>query len=329
MSSQTFSALDGISDKSLLAKEKRSRLVFTSALVFAFLLTAGGMWMLREKPLSRIESCSILFIVTGLFAYVVDRERESPLGIERTARAVRSIFTAFVVAVCSAPFLTGFGILSGESLLICFCCVSQFRQKSAIPTNRNRAYAMADRSKRAFDIVCAGLAIVALSPLLLLVSAFILAESSGPVLFTQERMGYRGKRFRIFKFRSMHTHVARYQRSPDHARDPRITRAGRWLRRLSLDELPQLVNVLRGEMSLVGPRPEMPFIAKRYTASQKRRLNAVPGLTGLWQISPARCFPIHENLDYDLYYVAHRSFSLDIAILLRTFRAVMKGLGAS
>jgi lipopolysaccharide/colanic/teichoic acid biosynthesis glycosyltransferase len=98
---------------------------------------------------------------------------------------------------------------------------------------------------------------------------------------------------------------------------------------LSIDELPQLVNVLRGEMSLVGPRPEMPYIVKRYNALERRRLSVKPGMTGLWQISPARSRPIHENLEYDLFYIRRQSMALDCAILLRTITAVVRGVGAA
>ena len=120
-----------------------------------------------------------------------------------------------------------------------------------------------------------------------------------------------------------------YQRSPGSERDPRLTRIGRILRRTSIDELPQLLNVLRGDMRLVGPRPEMPFIASRHSVLVRRRIQVKPGMTGLWQISPARAFPIHENIEYDLFYADHQSLSLDCAILLRTLSALVRGAGAA
>ena len=156
----------------------------------------------------------------------------------------------------------------------------------------------------------------------------IVIDSGFPVLFRQRRVGRLGKTFYILKFRSMYVDAPRYERSPRHERDPRITRVGRTLRRLSLDELPQLLNVIRGEMSLVGPRPEMPFLVRRHKARHHERLKAVPGLTGLWQISPARACPIHESIEYDLYYLHHWSFFLDLAILCRTVGAVFRGIGA-
>jgi lipopolysaccharide/colanic/teichoic acid biosynthesis glycosyltransferase len=100
------------------------------------------------------------------------------------------------------------------------------------------------------------------------------------------------------------------------------------MRRLSIDELPQLINVLKGEMSLVGPRPEMPFIVARYRSVERERLVVRPGITGLWQISPARAFPIHENLEYDLHYIRNQNLLLDCAIILRTVTAVFRGVGA-
>ncbi len=131
----------------------------------------------------------------------------------------------------------------------------------------------------------------------------------------------------MYKFRSMHTTAARYAWSPRQSCDPRITAAGRFLRRTSLDELPQLLNVLRGDMSLVGPRPEMPFIVHSYDSRQRQRLEVIPGITGLWQLSPERAFPIHENIHYDLSYIQNRSFSLDLAILIQTpFRALRGGI---
>jgi lipopolysaccharide/colanic/teichoic acid biosynthesis glycosyltransferase len=126
----------------------------------------------------------------------------------------------------------------------------------------------------------------------------------------------------------MKTDVLAYEASPRTGVDNRLTRVGRIIRRLSLDEIPQLINVLKGEMSLVGPRPEMPFIVARYHPRECERLTARPGITGLWQISPARAFPIHENLQYDLHYVRNQNFFLDCAIVFRTIAAVIRGVGA-
>jgi len=124
----------------------------------------------------------------------------------------------------------------------------------------------------------------------------------------------------------MYREAPKYAYSPKAGEDPRITPFGRLLRSSSLDELPQLVNVLLGQMSLVGPRPEMPFIVEQYTPFQRQRLSVKPGITGLWQLSADRAFLIHENIEYDLYYVRHRSFLMDIAILLHTFAFAARGI---
>jgi hypothetical protein len=138
------------------------------------------------------------------------------------------------------------------------------------------------------------------------------------MLFVQERVGLNGHRFRMFKFRTMWRDTPRYAPSPHGDVDPRITRVGRILRATGLDELPQLLNVLRGDMSLVGPRPEMPFIVDQYSPLERQRLLAKPGITGLWQLSADRHAEIHENIEYDLYYIGHQSLMMDALILLET-----------
>jgi len=191
--------------------------------------------------------------------------------------------------------------------------------------SRRDTYAVA---KRAIDVVGSLALLILLTPLLLLVAALVRIDSPGPALFRQRRIGKDGKQFQFWKFRSMRVDAPKYAPSPTSDLDWRLTRIGRLIRRISIDELPQLINVLQGEMSLVGPRPEMPFIVDRYTPLERARLAAKPGITGLWQISPARALPIHENLQYDLHYIAHQSLVLDGAILLRTVAAVIRGVGA-
>jgi exopolysaccharide biosynthesis polyprenyl glycosylphosphotransferase len=183
--------------------------------------------------------------------------------------------------------------------------------------------------KDAMDAVGAAALLVLLSPLFALIALVIKLDSRGPVFFRHQRIGKDGEPFFLWKFRSMRLHTPAYEHSPTSESDTRLTRLGRVLRRLSIDELPQLVNVLRGDMSLVGPRPEMPFIVQRYGARERRRLKVKPGITGLWQISPARAMPIHDNLEFDLFYIDHFNLSLDCAILLRTITAVLRGIGAT
>jgi exopolysaccharide biosynthesis polyprenyl glycosylphosphotransferase len=192
--------------------------------------------------------------------------------------------------------------------------------------SRGRKRGLCDTGKRAIDVVGAITALAAFAPLLAVLAVLVKLSSSGPVLFQQERVGKSGRRFAIYKFRTMYHDVPAYGYSPTAGEDPRVTRIGRILRRTSLDELPQLLNVLLGQMSLVGPRPEMPFIAERYDALQRQRLSVKPGMTCLWQLSADRAFLIHENLEYDLYYVRYRSLFMDIAILLHTVIFAARGV---
>jgi lipopolysaccharide/colanic/teichoic acid biosynthesis glycosyltransferase len=164
------------------------------------------------------------------------------------------------------------------------------------------------------------------SPIYLLLGLMIKLDSRGPVLFRQERVGQNGKIFKMFKFRTMRTDALPYDYSPRSSEDARITRVGRFLRKTSLDELPQLLNIVQGNMSLVGPRPEMPFIVKQYTERHRQRLQVKPGLTGLWQLSGDRAFLIHEKVEYDLIYIQHRNFFMDLAILLHTSIFAMRGI---
>jgi len=182
-------------------------------------------------------------------------------------------------------------------------------------------------AKRFADIMLSGVLLVTLSPLMLAVALSIRLSSKGPAFFTQDRVGRHGELFKILKFRSMYTSAPRYERSPATASDPRITKIGRLLRRASLDELPQLINVLLGDMSLVGPRPEMPFVVEEHSQRSRQRVKVLPGITGLWQLSADRIFPIHQNIQYDLYYIRNRNIFMDLAILLHTlFFAVGGGI---
>ena len=180
--------------------------------------------------------------------------------------------------------------------------------------------------KRVFDLVVAAVVLVVFAPLMLVLALIIRLESQGPALFVQTRVGLNGALFPMYKFRTMHASADKYAVTPVDTADPRITRFGRWLRRSSLDELPQLFNVIVGSMSLVGPRPEMPFIVEQYNELQRMRLKMKPGITGLWQLSADRRVAIHENMDYDLYYIHEQSFLLDIAILVQTVFFAFRGI---
>jgi exopolysaccharide biosynthesis polyprenyl glycosylphosphotransferase len=180
--------------------------------------------------------------------------------------------------------------------------------------------------KRLTDVLLSSLLLLLTLPIWLTAAIMVKATSKGPVFFRQERTGQAGKRFVMFKFRSMYVDTPKYGRSPESSTDPRITRAGRFLRKTSLDELPQLWNVLMGDMSLVGPRPERPYITETYTPLERRRLTVPQGLTGFWQLSGDRKFIIHQAIEYDLYYIENRGVFLDFAILLHTLFFAMKGL---
>lgn len=193
----------------------------------------------------------------------------------------------------------------------------------AMSSNQDWGYKIA---KRFIDIVVAAFLIVLLLPICAAFAILIAIDSPGTVFFRQQRVGKNGTLFEICKFRTMYSDAPRYGSSPTDSRDGRITRIGRFLRRASFDELPQFFNVLKGDMSLVGPRPEMPFIAQQYNCYQHRRLDVLPGITGLWQLSGDRSAPIHENLQYDLYYIKHKSLFMDIAILLHTPLFLMRGV---
>lgn len=198
-------------------------------------------------------------------------------------------------------------------------------------------------AKRMIDICGALAGLVALFPLLCLIALLIkLADPGGPVFYRQLRKGRHGTPFRIIKFRSMVTHAEeRLKRSPDLYRkyvtnnykletheDPRITRIGRLLRKTSLDELPQLVNVLMGDMSLVGPRPVVGEELREYGDRSVELLSVKPGMTGYWQISGRSSVGYPERVDLELYYVYHQSFVLDMKILLRTVWIVLCRRGA-
>ena len=195
--------------------------------------------------------------------------------------------------------------------------------------------------KRVIDLVGASAIILAGLPVLCVVALAIKLEDGGPVFFRQMRVGKDGRCFLMYKFRSM-TPNAEALKAGLMAqnemrdgvlfkirRDPRVTRVGRICRRLSIDELPQVLNVVRGEMSLVGPRPPVPSEVALYDARQRRRLSAIPGITCLWQVSGRNNIDFGGQVRLDIQYIERRSLGMDIAILIRTLPAVVSGRGAS
>ncbi len=182
--------------------------------------------------------------------------------------------------------------------------------------------------KRIMDLVIILTTLPLWGPLWLFIAAHLRITQGAPVHFAHERVGKDGRSFRLHKFRTMALDAPEHAKSPTDQQDPRITKAGRWLRRTSLDEMPQLLNVLKGDMSLVGPRPEMPFIVDQYEEWQRRRLDVLPGVTGLWQVIGRKNLPLHYNLEYDFYYIRNQSLWVDLTILIRTLPAVIFGKGA-
>ena len=193
--------------------------------------------------------------------------------------------------------------------------------------------------KRVFDLTASLVLLILTSPIFLLIWIAIRFDTPGPAIHRSERVGENGKLFEMLKFRSMVVGAAQLQdqsMTTDERglpvyklkRDPRVTRVGRFLRKISLDELPQLINVLKGEMSLVGPRPEQPFVVENYDHWERERLSVPPGVTGWWQVSGRSDLPMHLNVHLDLYYVRNYSLFLDLRILLKTVFVVFTGKGA-
>lgn len=194
--------------------------------------------------------------------------------------------------------------------------------------------------KRTLDILASSLLLILFSPVFLLIGILVKLEDGGPVFFAQRRVGQFGREFRMFKVRSMCLDAeARLQEilaQNQHKdgvtfklkHDPRITRVGRWLRKFSLDELPQLYNVLIGDMSLVGPRPPVPSEVSKYSLAHRRRLAIKPGITCIWQISGRAEIDFSGQVQLDVNYIENLSFWMDVKILARTVPAVISGKGA-
>jgi undecaprenyl phosphate N,N'-diacetylbacillosamine 1-phosphate transferase len=187
-----------------------------------------------------------------------------------------------------------------------------------------------NRWRRIIDIAGALALLAIAAPILLVCAVAILLEDGRPVLFRQRRVGRFGRLFTIYKLRTMRKETCIDSLSPTTGRDPRITRVGYWLRRLSIDELPQLVNIMRGEMAFVGPRPEMPFIVREYAAWQHLRHLVTPGVTGFWQTTCRSTVPLHlpQATLLDLDYIRQASHSTDAAVLVKTIRTLISTEGA-
>jgi exopolysaccharide production protein ExoY len=209
-------------------------------------------------------------------------------------------------------------------------------QAQIVPEEAEAGTAQIPRWKRLLDLACISLTFPVWLTVMALVSTWTLLASPGPLLYRQERIGYRGRRFMILKFRTMkinvetETHEGYFERLMQancpmtklDCHDARLIRGGRILRALGLDELPQLFNVIRGEMSLVGPRPCTPHEFERYQPAQKERVNAPPGLTGYWQVNGKNKTTFSEMIAMDIFYGSHMSIWMDLAIMLKTAPAI-------
>jgi exopolysaccharide biosynthesis polyprenyl glycosylphosphotransferase len=286
------------------------------------------------------------------FAGLPDAIRESRANeVIITDSAVNSEVLFDVMIRCGRRRGVEFRI--APSLFNCLPSKTEVDQIGALPMIRLFREPLSDFSrgtKRISDIAIASLSLALLSPLWLLIALLIKVDSKGAVFYSQERVGMDGRIFLVYKFRTMRTDAdseihREYQRKfiAGHAEanvgddkrpayklqnDPRITRVGRVLRRLSLDEVPQLFNVLRGEMSVVGPRPPIPYEVEAYELRHRKRLDMKPGLTGLWQVSGRNRLPFEEMVKLDLLYIENWSLLSDLKIILRTALVMIRGDGS-
>jgi exopolysaccharide biosynthesis polyprenyl glycosylphosphotransferase len=213
---------------------------------------------------------------------------------------------------------------------------------AGIPMLDLRASAIDDYQrmmKRAFDVIFGLIALVLVMPLMAVSALLLFLDDGSPILFRQKRVGENGRLFEMLKFRTMVKNAEQIQKQVEKRDadgnvihkskdDPRITKVGRFLRRFSMDELPQFINVVRGDMSLVGPRPELPYLVEKYQPWQRKRFAIPPGITGWWQVNGRSDKPMHLHTEDDLYYIANYSLWLDIVILMRTIWVIFAGRGA-
>ncbi len=194
--------------------------------------------------------------------------------------------------------------------------------------SKNRPSTFYSFLKKILDLLLSLIFLCILILPMLLIGLLIKISSSGPVFIKQERVGYKGKKFFMYKFRTMYENVSLYAKAPNSKNDTRVTFLGSMLRMSSLDEIPQFLNVLKGDMSLVGPRPEMFFIVEKYKPWQLKRLESKPGITGLWQILGRKDIVLSEHLEYDFFYIYNRSIIYDFVILIKTVPVVFFAKGA-
>ncbi|MCL5263720.1 MAG: sugar transferase [Chloroflexi bacterium] len=289
---------------------------------------------LTDKPLTEIEGRPVLGAVSNIRTVVQENKIDdvivAQLQSESRLRAVVSDLLDIPVHVRVIPDC--YALALDRPVIDGFAGVPMVDLRGGPLSHYQRVV------KRIFDLAVSFILILITLPIMAIIFLAIKLDSAGPVLFKQVRIGENGKPFIIYKFRSMVRYAENQMeqvlvqdggnvihKQPD---DPRVTRVGRFLRRTSLDELPQLFNVLKGNMSLVGPRPELPWLAAQYEPWQRRRLVVPQGLTGWWQVNGRSSKPMHLHTDVDIYYIANYSFWLDLRILWKTLWVVLQGKGA-
>jgi len=309
---------------------------------------------LISKNLSEALSEVIIFDLKNIREFEV----ETPQACPQTVTHVRSILSQYQITDVVIAFPRGASnwieAISShlEDLSLGVWVALDFHDLSlsdarvenitGLPLLDLRAPALDDYSriiKRFFDIIVGSFLLIIFSPIIIIVGLVILINDGWPVFFLQERVGENGEHFKIIKFRTMVQDAEKMRsqveqvnengemihKSPN---DPRITHSGGILRRLSLDELPQLLNVLKGEMSLVGPRPELPYLVENYKHWQRRRLTVPPGMTGWWQVNGRSDRVMHLHTEDDIYYIDNYSIWLDVRILIRTAWTIIIGKGS-
>lgn len=309
--------------------------------------------IIRRNSSERLDTVSILDLTT-----LSDHANETPHSCPATIAQIRKeimrcgITDVIIAFPRSASDWTGSISSSLEDLPLGVWVALDYLDLSladtyvenlgGVPLLGLRAPALNEYSrilKRIFDLVGSSIAMIVLSPLLLLSAMIVLFDSGKPVFFLQQRVGENGRLFTLIKFRTMVKDAEKLRSQVEQMdennnlihksrNDPRVTRSGRFLRRFSLDELPQLINVIRGEMSLVGPRPELPYLAENYKHWQRRRLTVPPGMTGWWQVHGRSDRIMHLHTEDDIYYIENYSIWLDIRILIRTLWVVIMGKGS-
>ncbi|GAA1587106.1 sugar transferase [Leucobacter aridicollis] len=331
--------------RSALAAVEALLLFASPFLVSAMLAAHNGTAILAaiQHPQLAIDALLLtgVWVMSLLVAGAYDPRPRPALGSELRTVTGASLATVGTVATLAligdgydirgaifASLALGYGLLCAERTAI-----------SIVRSRKQSAPTLIPPGKRCFDVSIAGAALITLAPLLGLIALAVRLQDGGPAVFRQVRVGQNGKPFTMLKFRSMVTNAEAQQASLAAAneaegplfkikRDPRVTRVGHFLRKTSLDELPQLVNVLNGTMSLVGPRPALPSEVATYTDLERKRLTVPPGITGLWQVTGRSDLGWQEGVQLDLEYVSHRSISFDLRILGRTLGAVLRSSGA-